>query len=1122
MKRWLLVLGVLLAVLAVLIAALPRLASTGWVRSKVLAAANERAPGTADVGDWRLRWFGGQTLSDIVYEQEDGTSVRVAEVRVDHGLLALARNPYDFGRVEIVRPDVMIALPAERAPDAPPPEDEAPPSVPREPTPAVELPDLRGALVIVDGRVSVVQAGAEPVQAANDLNFTAELSGRSEPIRLDAALAGGAAGGAVSLTGTVNPGATLVVSGIRPDLVLEIRDLDLESVSALLPAEVGVSASGTVAATVSVSGTLADGLRVVVAMAIPGLALAGDALKGDTPRLGDLVLNLDAVAAQDRLMVSNLMFQTDFATVTAGGQAGTDADGTLTLDAAIDVAAALSQFPRTVGLQEGMRLEEGLVTVHVGVTRAGEQVRFEGNAEMERLRGVRDGQVLSWDSPSSVDLAGTLLGGAVALERLRVQSPLLSAEGSGSMDDLTISANADVASALAEARKFVALEGWDAGGTLTLNVRATAGQADWRQVEGSLMAADARLARDGEEWIPRGPIRLQWAGDVRAPDASRGLTLRNAAADFEAWLGTGSVSVEEVVMPAAAETGALPSVTGAEESIQVDLAKVSSLLRVLGLLDAEMALSGAATVAGKLSVHDGLLEASDVAVDLDEFVFRQGDKEMRDAAIRLRASASLDPERSRVQVPEAILTMGAGTLRAEGVDIQGGSNAGEPPSVTARVDSRMELDTLLAALGGFAPIPESTQMAGNAAVQIDLSAPGGEASRLDLSAELEEFTVDSTGGTSFREERIHLAGLVLLDTAAGTAVLESFSLTSSPVNLSANAIFSRQEERVDLAADGQLGLDLARVGDLANAWLGTDLVLEGKDQHPFRLVSYLTGQEGENILTQTEFSAGLSADVIRAFGLDIRDLAVPVGLSNGVASAAIDAGVNEGRIHLRPVVDFNQEMTSLVLVQPTNLLAGVHLTEALANELLAHLHPMFKGATGLSGSIDLGMDEFVWPLDAASRSQARFNGVMTFHDLQLQTSGLLEHVLEAAKVRERGMQVDTREIRFTCRDGRVEASPMQLNVKGHDLVLAGSMGLDQTLDYSAQIPVTEDLVGKQVYPYLADTTLRLPIRGTVADPALGMNVLQEAIGDLSRQALRNAAQRTIEEKAGSLLEGLFR
>jgi hypothetical protein len=120
------------------------------------------------------------------------------------------------------------------------------------------------------------------------------------------------------------------------------------------------------------------------------------------------------------------------------------------------------------------------------------------------------------------------------------------------------------------------------------------------------------------------------------------------------------------------------------------------------------------------------------------------------------------------------------------------------------------------------------------------------------------------------------------------------------------------------------------------------------------------------------------------------------------------------------------------------------------------------------------------------------------------------------------MQVTTREIRFACRDGRIEASPMQLRIKDHELVLAGTVGLDQTLDYTAQIPVTEDLVGKEAYPYLADTTLRLPIRGSVSEPDLGVQVLQQAVGDLTRQALRNAAQKAIEENAGKLLEGLFR
>jgi translocation and assembly module TamB len=116
------------------------------------------------------------------------------------------------------------------------------------------------------------------------------------------------------------------------------------------------------------------------------------------------------------------------------------------------------------------------------------------------------------------------------------------------------------------------------------------------------------------------------------------------------------------------------------------------------------------------------------------------------------------------------------------------------------------------------------------------------------------------------------------------------------------------------------------------------------------------------------------------------------------------------------------------------------------------------------------------------------------------------------------MVIDHRDIDFVCENGRIRCSPTRVRVKGYTVVLEGTMGLDQTLDYRARVPITPELVGREVYAYLEGTTLSIPIRGTASHPELNLRSLQEGLADLAAQAARKA----LEQKAGALLEKLLR
>ncbi|HSL40500.1 MAG TPA: hypothetical protein VK857_09015, partial [Desulforhopalus sp.] len=471
--------------------------------------------------------------------------------------------------------------------------------------------------------------------------------------------------------------------------------------------------------------------------------------------------------------------------------------------------------------------------------------------------------------------------------------------------------------------------------------------------------------------------------------------------------------------------------------------------------------------------------------------------------------------------------LGEAEMSIDHLVMPGASSAGDArlPVVTG-LDGSARFDLALAGelLQRLELLDSALHLAGQSLVRIQASFDGN---RLDLpqtEMEIVGLQIHSPDFPQIAEEKVVFSLAAQVDRTSGEVIVEKLTLDSQPVSLQTQGDYlGRESGGGELKVDGRLALDLEALAAYLRDLLDRELVLEGKEEQPFTLQTSWTGAADEKLMARTEMRAGLSAERIEVFGLQMQSLIVPLQVSAGVARVDLSAEVNQGQLTLRPVIDYLESEPKLVLEDPGNILVDVQLTRALAEELLARIHPLFKGASEINGTLDLGMEAFSWPLDAALRDQqAAFRGVMQFSDLKLSSAGLLGTILDLAKVSDREMEIGDREIQFECAEGRITASPIRITVDGQEIELSGTIGLDQTLDYAALIPVTEKLVGADAFRYLEGTTIRLPIRGTLAKPELGTEVFSSAVRDLTRQALQNAATKAIEQKAGKLLESLFK
>ncbi len=227
--------------------------------------------------------------------------------------------------------------------------------------------------------------------------------------------------------------------------------------------------------------------------------------------------------------------------------------------------------------------------------------------------------------------------------------------------------------------------------------------------------------------------------------------------------------------------------------------------------------------------------------------------------------------------------------------------------------------------------------------------------------------------------------------------------------------------------------------------------------------------------------------------------------------------MNRGRMTLKPAIDFTVDPPMISIPENTVILTDVGLSEEMSKDLLAQVHPIFKGAAVSQGTVDLTMQNFSWPLDTAARKDAAFTGSLTFNNVKLQASGLLAPLLTIMKANEREITLSNQPMQFVGENDRVRCSPLEIKTKEHSLILSGSIGLNQSLDYIAQVPVTRQMVGGEVYKYLEGTFITVPIGGTVSKPSISKDLVQRAIKDLIKQA----GKKQITDQAGKLLQKLF-
>ena len=356
----------------------------------------------------------------------------------------------------------------------------------------------------------------------------------------------------------------------------------------------------------------------------------------------------------------------------------------------------------------------------------------------------------------------------------------------------------------------------------------------------------------------------------------------------------------------------------------------------------------------------------------------------------------------------------------------------------------------------------------------------------------------------------------------GDLRIEKLALVSDALGIACSGDVRDTTTGKRLDVHGQLDIDFKKVSQLCEIFTGHRPDIEGTSRREFSLALPLGKADWQTKLRGASGHAQLSADRYTAFGVVAAPVDLDFVMKDGRARISLDSEVSQGRLSVAPYVDSTVKPPILGVATNSKVLQNVKINDEMASELFALIHPVFRGCAIVGGDTDLTLAECRVPLRGEIAKNTKLAGRLRIENLRMGPSGLLDRILTLTNNKIEVVDVPDQNIDFYCKEGRIHSTPLTISARGYSLILHGSVGLDQTVDYVAEVPVTKKMVGSEIYPYVENTSIKLHIGGTVSSPDLGADAFARALQDLIKDAGADALKNTAIKQGRKLLEDLLK
>ncbi len=1108
---------------------LPNLISTDWAGNKTKQIVNSRIPGQVDFRNVSFSWFNGIKCQEFSYDNPDkGILIKVADISMSKGLLGLATNYREMGEVTIKEPIAYVYLQEQPAPveagtgtlsetkEATTAEKRAQETASGSNSAPLAFPAIDGKLNITGGAVTAVLPDKKEKLVLKNLNLQLKANGLERLLDYLVAFQSGDDTGQVKGQGTVTlpAGDLSKLDKIQSEATLDIDTWEITDLLSILAAIADMpTGSGLLNGHMKISGSTETAVQIKANLTGRQIRLQGGPLKSDSPSFEIIEAEIDGEKTASAFTLNRLALTSDLVTGTATGSLGSDNKKEIDSQAVINLAEVFAQFPDTLNLKEGIKVSAGKVDLNAKMTATDKATLFEGSGSLDTLQGFSGRKKISWNKPVTLVARGEQSPKGLRLEDFTVQSSFLNGKGQGDMNHMQVQLKADIGAALTEIGKFIHLEDWKSSGKMDMNLQVETKTESVRSITGDVNIKDFALRRKDRVIAPAGGFKADVSTDLLLDQEMRPQEISDTRLDIRSWIGTAAVTFKKLI-PASEEISVQINDLGFKGA--VDLSHLSALLQSLDALPQNTRLTGKSDINTRLSIKGNIVELGDTTVDIRDFILQRAKQRFNEKKIHLTTRGAIDLGKKSVALKPVELQTPTGHLSIPELLLTDWSQLEENIKTNGSIE--LDLGLLATLLGDAMKLPPGTTVAGKGAIKMNVDLTNAQQQSIQLDGFFGPLAITSQSKQLVPEDNIQLVLDLKGDSRKKNFTLNKLEFSSVPVVLSATGKVTPDKKEHLLISEGFIGLDLKALNSYLKSLADVEVEMTGESKRPFNLKVRSTNGKLAELPQHADFSTSFYAESIHAFGMHIASLEVPIRLADSLGEVNIQGTVNRGRMAVKPAIDFSVEPPMLSIPDNSSVLTAVGLTEEMSNDLLAKVHPVFKGAAVSQGTVDLTMQSFSWPLDAKVRKDAAFTGTLIFNDTKLQAGGLLVPLLAVMKANEREIIVGNKPIEFIGENDRVRCSPMEIKIKEYTIMLSGSIGFDQSLDYIAQIPVTRKMVGGDVYEYLEGTYISVPIAGTVSKPAISRNVVQAALKDLIGQA----GKKQLTEQAGKLLQKLFK
>jgi len=1101
---------------------LPNLISSDWAENKIKEAAGDRLAGKLDFDDLSLSWLNGIQCRGISYDSPaEGVLVKVADVKISKGLLALAADRTDAGIVTIEKPVVSVFLKEK---------DESPGTVVEKPAPeageqitassgssgAFILPPIGGKLSIKDGTVIAVSQDLTEKPVVKELNVQLHVAAIEHLLDYLITFQSGDGLGRVDGKGKISlpTGDITQLDEIQSQATIDIKNWEIADLLSILAAITGSpTGRGQLNGHLNISGSMASALQIKGTLKGKKIRLQGGPFKSDTPFMENVAMELDGEKTGSTFTLNRLVLTSPFASGTVSGTLDDNGKKELDGQAVIDLAHLFAQLPVTLNLKKGTRVSKGKIDLKAKVTGTDKSTSFDATVRLAKLEGVAGKKKISWDKPVNLEARGEQGEDGLRLDKFGVQSTFLNGTGQGDINNMKVQLKADIGLALKEIGKFIHLDGWKSGGAIDLNLRMAGKTETVRSVTTEARITAFVLQHNDRIIAPRDTFKAHLVTDVRLGADMQPWEIMNSDLSFKSWAGSGSAAMKNLILPFDKGTFLIRDL-GFKGAFNLD--RLTGLLKTMEVLPEDSRIGGTVNLDTRLSIEKNIVDLQDTVVEGRDVFFKSGSRKFSDKELVLTTRGSADLDKKTVIFKPVELKTSAGHLSFPSLVITDWSQLKNGVKTDGNID--LNIGPLTTLLGDVIKLPPGIGVTGQAAMKFNADLTDTKKQSVKLAGKIGSVKVRSGKKPLLSEDSIKLAVDLQGDLYGQNFSFNKVEFSSLPVTLNAEGKLIPDKQEHLFTAEGDMTLDLKAMGNYIKAFSDIKLEMAGSVKRPFAVKARSVGGQWKELPKHTQLSTSFHADSVRTTGVDIRSLDVAVQLADSLAAIDIQGKVNRGEMVLKPKIDFTADPPLLLLPENSRVLTGVGLAEDETSDVLAKIHPLFKGSAISAGTVDLGVQHFSWPLDKAARKDGEFTCSLTFNGVRLRVGGVLSKILDLMKANEREVTLSDQPMECVAKDDRVKCSPLALQIKDYSIIMTGSVGLDQSLDYEVQIPVTRNMVGRDGYKYLEGTHITVPIKGTVSSPSLSDDFVEDAIGDL----LLQAGKKQITEQAGKLLQNLFK